>query len=141
MIPQTPQDYVKDLTKIYDLTEELVSLVKDETQYKLKNVLTSYCDLFERFCPYKIGDEIELIVTPEISEIVAPGWLPSKHFLITGAIGQIKSVEYRNNKFVVWVTFESESWIDSFTGEVHPNPHNYLYHFNEDQVIFKAKNN
>jgi hypothetical protein len=51
MTPKTPQDYAKDLTKIYDLTEELVSLVKNETQYKLKNVLTSYCDLFERFCP------------------------------------------------------------------------------------------
>jgi hypothetical protein len=129
---KTPQDYAKDLTKIYDLTEELVSLVKNECQYKLKNVLTSYCDLFDRFCPYKIGDEIVLTATPEISRQSAPGWLPSKHFLIAGAVGVVKSVEYKNNKFVVWVTFESQSWI--WRGKVNPTPHKHLYHFTEDQI-------
>jgi hypothetical protein len=135
MISKTPQDYAKDLTKIYNLTEELVSLVKNESQYKLKNILTSYCDLFDRFCPYKIGDEIVLTVTPEISESTAPGWLHSKHFLIEGAVGLVNSVEYRDNKFIVWVTFESQSWI--LDGEINPTPHEYSYHFTEDQIATK----
>lgn len=86
---------------------------------------------------FKVGDRVELAITPIITEETAHGWLGSKHFLVEGARGTIHEVEYRDG-FGYSVEFDEESWKDR-DGVVHPTTNKHVYHFSEEKLR-KASN-
>lgn len=67
--------------------------------------------LFERG-PFKPGDRVRLLVTPEINEKTSWGWLGAKHFLVKGALGTVKHVDYSKGHFRADVIMDDESHLD-----------------------------
>lgn len=77
--------------------------------------------LFTKYAPFKVGDRVELARTPVITEKVAFGWIGSKHFLVEGAVGVVRSLEvFSDGRLRVNVAFDNESWKSTRTDEVHP---------------------
>lgn len=67
--------------------------------------------LFAEQLPFKRGDRVRLVKAPTCEG----GWTVSKHFLVVGAIGTVKTVkvDYLMRDWSVAVSFDSESWIAS----------------------------
>ena len=59
--------YVNDLNGINAKINELDKLLNGG-EFKLQEVLGSYASLFNRFCPYKVGDRVQLIEDLDISQ-------------------------------------------------------------------------
>ena len=97
-------EYVTYLNAVKIKTAELGNLLSNGTDYKLNEVLQSYTSMFNRFCPYQVGDRIKLKSDLNISD--NSGWQSSKHFLIKGAIATVKDCGYRND-YLVTTTFYS----------------------------------
>lgn len=68
--------------------------------------------------PFKPGDRVCLTETPEITKEKSWGWLGSKHFLVTGALGTVHSVDFYDDHFCADIYWDDESWID-FQGVKH----------------------
>ncbi len=81
-------------------------------------------------CPYKVGDLVSLVKTPEITEKKSWGWLGAKHFLKEGAIGRINEISFHDGLFFFYVTFENETWID-YEGVERPVSRLANYSFSE----------
>ena len=113
-----------------DLVLKLSGLLDREHMATLKHIQHYVDVLFERF-PFNVGDKVVLIKTPEISDTVNPGWRGAKHFLVKGAIAHVHSVNFYKGRSRVELSFETESWISAHDGEIHPNPHNSRWVFNE----------
>src|SRR3990172_7328636 len=87
--------------------------------------------LFDRFCPWKTGDRVELTTTPEIHP--ESGWHYSRHFLIAGARGTVESVYFHNGLFRANVIFDDESWLkDGVPQPIWSGKHTYS--FSEKQL-------
>lgn len=118
----TTHEYAKSLitasAKIEQIEKDVNSLVGGEYKYKLNTLVKSYTDLFDRFCPFKIGDRVRLTAAPEISKKVAWGLLSYKHFLIPGAIATVSSLDFCEGLFSFGVVFDDESWISSLSGKL-----------------------
>jgi len=126
--------YVNDLNGIYAKIKELDKLLdRGELGFKLEQVLGSYASLFNRFCPYKVGDRVQLIEDLDIPE--GHGWYSGKHFLIKGAIATVKDVGYRNDLFSFGLEFDNESWVDYETREIIPiKEGKHLLYFAENKI-------
>lgn len=85
----------------------------------------------KRFAPFQVGDYIEIIEAPVINNEVAWGWTGCKHFLIKGAIGFVKNVDYVNNTYVADCTFESESYIRDYDKKVIPINDKHVFRLKE----------
>ena len=105
------KDYATHLLKVEETAKELQSLLSQEFGYKLTTLVNSYHELFDRFCPYKIGDRVQLTKEPEI--LSGSGWYGSKHFLIKGAIATVQSHDFRDDNFLFGLVFDEESWVSS----------------------------
>ena len=90
--------YCEEVEKVYEQIEALEKSISSEFGYKLKSILASYDSIFNRFCPFKIGDRVALTKIPDFEK--APGWLRSKHFLTEGAIAVVIERDYRNEHFI-----------------------------------------
>ena len=133
------KEYATHFLKIEEHAKELQSLLSQEFGYKLTTVLNSYHGLFERFCPYKIGDRVQLTKDPEI--LYGSGWYGYKHFLIKGAIATVESQDFRDGKFRFGLIFDDESWISSIDGKItkaHPAPH-HIFGFSEDYLELEKR--
>lgn len=126
--------YVNDLNGIYAKINELDKLFNGgELGFKLKEVLESYASLFNRFCPYKVGDRVQLIEDLDIPE--GHGWYCAKHFLIKGAIATVKDVGYRDDLFSFGLEFDNESWVHYQTREIIPiKEGKHLLYFAENKI-------
>ncbi|RUR74888.1 hypothetical protein PCC6912_50660 [Chlorogloeopsis fritschii PCC 6912] len=122
----TTLDYVLQLKEVYQKVADLEKSLPNNLGYILNSVLGSYENLFNRFCPFKVGERVVLTKTPEIDK--ESGWYRGKHFLVEGAIATIKNRDYYQNKFVFYLEFENESWIDS-NGEIHLYDPERRHHF------------
>lgn len=129
----TITDYANELNDFYGKMRDLEKSTPSEFGYKLSSVLSSYHEIFSRFCPYKIGDRVQLI-KPPIIEIV-PGWRGSRHFLVEGAIATVRGCDWRKGQFVFDLEFDDESWIDR-EGKVHliAPRQRHLFSFGEDWI-------
>lgn len=109
---------------------------KTEITWHLKKVEGYATALFERFCPFKVGDKVKLTRTPEITETKAWGWMGSKHFLVKGAVATVREIDYRSesNCFEYWLEFDNDSFINSITKEVVPIVARKLFVFLEKDV-------
>ena len=128
------KDYATHLLKVEEHARELQSLLTQEFGYKLTTVLSSYHCLFDRFCPYKIGDRVQLTKEPEI--LSSSGLYYFKHFLIKGAIATVESQDFRDGKFRFGLIFDDESWISRMDGTItkaYPAPH-HVFGFSEDYL-------
>lgn len=111
--------YVNDLKNIKAKVNELNGLLNaEELGFKLNEILESYASLFNRFCPYKVGDRVQLKEDLDIPQ--DSGWYSSKHFLIKGAIATVREVGYRDDLFSFGLEFDNESWVHYRTGKIIP---------------------
>lgn len=110
-----------------DRINEGAQLIKDgmallghgPLDYYLKRLTACY-NLLLTLAPYKVGDRVRLTRTPEISNTKSWGWMCGKHFLVTGAIATVSSVSSDGTGFDYGLTFDEDSWMESFTGKIHP---------------------
>lgn len=87
---------------------------ESEIEWHLKKVEGYATALFDRFCPFKVGDRVRLTRTPEITTEKSWGWIGSKHFLMKGALATVADVDYRADGkcFEYLLKFDDDSWID-----------------------------
>jgi hypothetical protein len=102
-------------------------------EYYMSKLTGCYDLLIDRFAPFKVGDTVELIQTPVISETEAWGWMAGKHFLVEGARGVVREVDVDGQGFRALVAFDDDSWIEHNTKIVHaiPPKDRGLYSFKE----------
>jgi len=124
-------EYVTYLNAVKIKTAELGNLLSDEFGFKLNEVLQSYASMFNRFCPYQVGDRIKLKSDLNISD--NSGWQSSKHFLIKGAIATVKDCGYRNDLFFFGLEFDDESYIDRL-GKISPVTAKHLFYLSENLI-------
>lgn len=103
--------------------------------YYLDKMLGCYELLLDRFSPFKVGDRVILAKTPNITPEKSWGWMGSKHFLIKGAAGTVRSVSVDRDGFSFQVEFDDESFIHPFTKQVTPVTEKHTYHFGEDWLV------
>jgi hypothetical protein len=82
-------------------------------------------------CPFQVDQRVQLTKTPVINEKEAWGWLGSKHFLIKGAVAIVKERDFYKGVFSFGLHFDDQTWIDSFTKEIHSPKEKALYYFGE----------
>jgi hypothetical protein len=125
-----------DVSNIIDMSEKVYTDLRSlELPWKLKVLTAAYNLLMERFCPFKIGENVILIKTPKIES--DSGWFKCKHFLITGATGTVRKAEVDSNgKFIFYVEFENESHID-LEGKLILSTNRHLFGF-EESFLAKA---
>ena len=127
--------YVNDLNNIKAKVIELDRLLNaGELGFKLNEILESYASLFNRFCPYKVGDRVQLKEDLDISQ--DSGWYSSKHFLIKGEIATVKEVGYRDDLFSFGLVFDHDSWVHYRTGEIIPTEEDqkHLFYLPENSI-------
>lgn len=128
--------YIEDFQKLYSACKDLERKIPSELGWKLGEVLGSYKSLYDRFCPFKIGDRVELASTPNIDENNAPSWICCKHFLVKGAKGIVRGRGYYQEQFTFEVEFDNESWIDQ-EGKVNlvSERNKHVFNFSEKTLI------
>lgn len=85
-------------------------LSKGPLSYYLEELAASHELLMTRFAPIKVGDRVRLTRVPNFES--APGSVPSKHFLVVGALGTVRESSCGRRGFRFSVEFDDESWID-----------------------------
>lgn len=125
-------EYAKELktlaVKVKDFKNYIDTVGRGSFDFVIDEVVDSYISMYERFCPYDIGERVQL--KEDVDTDKASGWKGSKHFLIKGAMATIKERGYANGYFTFHIMFDDESWIDS-EGEEHPIVDKHTYHFSE----------
>lgn len=100
----------------------------------IKQALRKFKTFIETKAKFKVGDHVELAMTPVINERDSFGWLGSKHFLIEGARATVMDVDYRGNGFGYAIMFDEESWKDN-QGVIHPmKERKHTYYFGEQKI-------
>lgn len=88
--------------------------------------------LFERFCPWQVGDRVRLI--REIDFQQSYGWQGSEHWLQPGVVGTVREVDAYKKRFTALVEWDNQSYRDYRTGEAKPLDRPGLYHMVEDDL-------
>ena len=130
-----PLKYVVELNNIKAKVCELDRLLNaGEIGFMLNEVLESYASLFNRFCPYKVGDRVQLKESLDIPE--GHGWHYCRHFLVKGAIATVKKCGYRDDVFTFGLIFDDESHIHYQTGEIIPakEDQKHLFYLSENKI-------
>jgi hypothetical protein len=98
----------------------------------IKRALRQFKTFIETEARFKVGDRVELAITPEINERDSWGWMCSKHFLVEGAIATVREIDYRGD-FGYSIVFDNESWKDR-DGVIHPTKDKHTYYFAEEKL-------
>lgn len=104
------------LAQVLEHVQELNDVWCEDTRrhgsvpYPMQVALAMVDGLIER-APFHEGDRVSLKRAPEIGP--ESGWLGCKHFLVQGAVGTVRTVEFYDSRFTFMVTFDDESWIDA----------------------------
>lgn len=104
--------YATELIELIDLVQDVRTKFQTAAggKWGIRQVVDSYLSMFDRFCPFAVGDRVALTKTLDISE--DSGWYSCRHFLIEGAVGTITQRGYSDGQFQFYVTFDDETWID-----------------------------
>lgn len=123
------EEYVKetfnDIADIINYAKEFKFNVSkkcnNEFEWKTDQIIKTYESLFDRFCPFKIDDRVELVKDIDITK--APEWKGCAHFLKKGEKATVKNRGYYTdkNEFCFDVMFDNESYIDN-NGDKNPIP-------------------
>jgi len=99
--------YAQDLKDLMSDISELSKRIPSE--WSLGQVMDSFLSIYDRFCPFEVGDRVELVKNIPVDE--SSGWYSCRHFLIQGAKATIRRRSYSDDKFTFDVEFDEETWI------------------------------
>jgi hypothetical protein len=103
--------------------------------YALEKYAAAYDFLLAHYAKFHTDDRVRLRRTPRIDAMRAPGWLGSKHFLVAGALGTVRDVDFRQGTFYYQIVFDAESWLDQQKVEHAIEPAKRAsYCFQEDEL-------
>jgi hypothetical protein len=128
--------YADELVRVSKCAKEFVDSVRcacgGSFQWGIEQIAASYKSMFDRFCPYEVGDRVQLTKSPPSALEEGSGWYPSRHFLIAGSAGEVRNRGYSDNQFIFDVVFDNESWIGD-KGVVHlmELDHKHTYRISE----------
>jgi hypothetical protein len=133
-MPETSMQKIATLRPAIDQLRAL-SMNWADLLYTIEKCAAAYDFLLAHYAQFHTSDRVQLRQTPRIDEMHSPGWLGSKHFLVAGAPGTVRDVDWRNGKFYYHIVFDAESWLDSKGVErtVDPDRHS-SYSFSEDEL-------
>lgn len=135
------EKYAQDLLELVGYAEEFKSKVSracgGSFKWGVNQVIDSYLSMFERFCPFSVGDRVELINDVKVEE--GSGWWGCKHFLVRGAKATVRERGYSNGKFSFHIEFDRETWMDR-EGNEHPVTRKHIFHFSESSLRAEQKN-
>lgn len=124
----------KDLKEISKIAGEFKTAINKacggSLEWSVDQMVDSYLSMYERFCPYQIGDIVELVEDYDTSD--APGWDHCKHFLIKGAIATVRHRGYNNGRFTFDIEFVDESWLKD--GVPQPVINKHVFGFSENSI-------
>jgi hypothetical protein len=118
-----------DATKYIDAFEHSPLGVADLVR-KLKRLEEFRVGLLKR-AKFQTLSRVYLKETPEITEKKSWGWLSYKHFLIKGATGIVREVDFWSDKFVYAVEMDNQTWVDT-NGLQRPVDKPGLFYFGEE---------
>lgn len=125
-------EYAKELktiaVKVKEFKKYIDTVGRGSFDFVVDEVVDSYISMFERFCPFDIGDRVQLKEDVDVDK--CSGWISSKHFLGKGAIATVKERGYADGHFTFHIMFDDESWIDN-KGIEHETVDKHTYHFSE----------
>jgi hypothetical protein len=124
--------YAKELAEVAKLIGEAGNKAKEVCGWPLEQLVSSYLSMYERFCPFGIGDRV--ILRQSIDFANAPGWRGSQHWLKPGAVGTVRERGYSGSSFTFAVEFDDESWKDS-DDVVHPITDRHTFSFKEHFLV------
>jgi hypothetical protein len=131
-----------DIDRIKDAVRQIEAGVDQirstGVSYTLDVLFAAHRLVIERFAPFKVGDRVALSKTPKIDRETAWGWLGSKHFLVQGALGIVRTVDlHGDGKLSFGVEFDDETWIDR-DGHRRPLDRKHHYCFGEGSLCLAA---
>lgn len=128
--------YAKDLLDIAGHATEFKRKIENSCggsfKWGVEQVIKSYLSLFDRFCPYKIGDRVQLISTLNIVD-ENHGWYSCRHNLIKGARATVMERGYTDGRFSFMIEFDIETWING-KGVESPVTGKHVFHFAENSL-------
>lgn len=108
------EQYARELEEM----SEMVSVFKSKFNslcggsfgWGVSQVVASYLSLFDRFCPFKVGDQV--VLARDVVVDRESGWYSSRHFLVKGSKGEVRGRGYSDGMFCFNIVFDDESYID-----------------------------
>lgn len=100
-----------------------------DISYEVKRLM-QYREALLSMAPFRVGDRVMLIDPPKIER--SSGWYGSKHFLVQGARGEVREVDWTvpldaesgsEGWFSVYVLFDDESHLSDFDIDNKKLPH------------------
>lgn len=122
------------------MREAMAILSSGPLDYYLTEMAAAHELLMSRYAPFKVGDRVELAVTPTINCKTSYGWLGSKHFLKKGAKGTVIDASCGTRGFCFGVMFDDESWIspiDKTVNLTEPDKR-HIFYFDERSLSHAA---
>ena len=130
---------IKQLVKdANELSNRLNSSCGSSLEWATEEIIDSYLSLYDRFCPFKIGDRVQLTKYYTKKDT---GWEHCKHFLNRGSTGKVVNRGYKEGLFIFDIVFDNESWIDN-DGVENKTKDKHTFAFNEnwlEQEIKKSR--
>ena len=119
-------DILARITHAMELQREASNLLAGGPSSWYFERIREYIDgLFAR-SPFQPGDRVVLVAPPMLDP--GHGWYCCRHFLIAGAIGTVKAIDYTQGRFSADVVFEKETYKDSNGVEHHvAAQHTYVF--------------
>jgi hypothetical protein len=128
--------FAKDLENLVTYAQEFTSRVENACGHSFKwgvsEVLSSFRSLFDRFCPYSVGDRVKLKKDCRIDDR-NHGWYGCRHFLVKGAVGTVTERGYADGNFVFFIEFDRETWINRDGNQVLVTA-KHVFNFGENSI-------
>jgi hypothetical protein len=100
-----------DLERLVEATKLLGSM---QLAWTVKR-FGEYRDGLMTHSPFQPGDRVRLTIPPQITHQQSWGWMAHKHYLIKGAIGTVREIDWSGGSdghFRCAVEFDDESWLN-----------------------------
>ena len=134
------ESYANDLKKLakhaVEFKQKINSVCNGEFKYGVEKVIESYLSMFERFCPFKVGDRVELTKNNVIKN-KSSGWYHCQHFMKKGVTATIAKRDYLDDQFCFYIIFDNETWIDG-NGFENPIKDERKHHFGFGESWLKS---
>jgi hypothetical protein len=125
------KEYADTLKEGLEMVKEGVGILAGgPLSFYIEEVSEMIDMLFERFCPFKIGDRVML--TKPIDFAKSYGYRQHAHWMVPGAKGTVKAVGAQDKQFWAAVEFDDESWV--WDGEIRPTKDKHHFRFSESQL-------
>lgn len=126
----TKEQILKEFLKEYFDNKHSHVNISSDVKWAIEELLKT-TSLFMKQAKFSVGDRVVISKAPIITETISSGWLGGKHFLIPGAKGAVRSVDFYDGEYRYDILFDDESWFSSYTKKVTlvDENHKHLYSF------------